>query len=104
MPVVGAAFLLAVGLCLAPRYCLARDGEFSSKPMSFNLKIDDFRNFGLDLFQIINADGIIVPGTADRLRELAKERGLIPGGTIYLNSAGGSLLEGMKLGGCPEPC
>jgi hypothetical protein len=66
--------------------------------MSFNLKIDDFRNFGLDLFQIINADGIIVPGTADRLRELAKERGLIPGGTIYLNSAGGSLLEGMKLG------
>ena len=66
--------------------------------MRFKITIDDFRKSGLDLFQIIYADGIIVPGTTDRLRELAKEKGLIPGGTIYLNSAGGSLIEGMRLG------
>jgi hypothetical protein len=91
--------ILLIGfLFLVPGNSIAGDKDLSSKPMSFDFKVDDFRQVGLDLFQLIRADGVIAPGTADRLRELAKEKGLIRGGTIYLNSAGGSLVEGMKLG------
>lgn len=66
--------------------------------MTFSLVRSDYRSIGLDLYQIIYADGEITPGTADQLSAQLKAWGIIPGGWVYFNSIGGSPVEAMKLG------
>jgi hypothetical protein len=51
-----------------------------------------------NLVQYVFADGVITDGTADRLAEFLRKKNVQPGALVYLNSPGGSLGEGMKLG------
>ena len=66
--------------------------------MSFTLQERDLRpNFDLD--QWIFADGEISPGTFDKFQLFLKAHpSLIAGATVILNSPGGSVAEGIKLG------
>jgi hypothetical protein len=70
----------------------------SATDMSFALQERDLRpNFDLD--QWVFADGEIVPGTFDRFQSFLKAHpSLIAGATVILNSPGGSVAEGIKLG------
>jgi hypothetical protein len=71
----------------------------SATDMSFSLEERDLRpNFDLD--QWIFADGEISPGTFDKFQLFLKAHpSLIAGATVILNSPGGSVAEGIKLGG-----
>lgn len=70
----------------------------SSKDMSFTLQQKDLRpNF--DLYQWIFADGEIVPGTSQKFQSFVRANpSLIEGATVILNSPGGSVEEGIRLG------
>ena len=70
----------------------------SAADMSFTLQERDLRpNFDLD--QWIFADGEIVPGTFDKFQSFVKAHpSLIADATVILNSPGGSVTEGIKLG------
>jgi hypothetical protein len=70
----------------------------SAADMSFTLQERDLRpNFDLD--QWIFADGEIVPGTFDKFQSFVKAHpSLIADATVILNSPGGSVAEGIKLG------
>jgi hypothetical protein len=70
----------------------------SATDMSFALQERDLRpNFDLD--QWVFADGEIVPGTFDKFQSFLKAHpSLIAGATVILNSPGGSVAEGIKLG------
>ena len=66
--------------------------------MSFTLQQKDLRpNF--DLYQWIFADGEIVPGTSQKFQSFVRANpSLIEGATVILNSPGGSVEEGIRLG------
>jgi len=49
-------------------------------------------------FRHINAFGPIVRGDADRLLKLVQSAGVSPRTTVYINSSGGDVEEGIKLG------
>jgi hypothetical protein len=69
-----------------------------AKEMTFSLEQKDLRpNF--DLYQWIFADGDIVQGTAGKFKSFVGQNPeLLKGATIILNSAGGSVVEGLELG------
>lgn|GEM_PF-6917397 len=73
--------------------CEAADGY-----MKFSFERDDFRKYGLGLYQVIHAEGPISEGTAGSLRIFAKENKIRPGGAIYFQSRGGDLSEAIRLG------
>lgn len=66
--------------------------------MSFTFKREDYRKYGLGLYQVIHASGTINEGTFDRLKVFAADNNIEPGGEIYLNSTTGNRLEGIRLG------
>ncbi len=66
--------------------------------MDFSFQREDYRKYGLGLFQIIHANGAINDGTVDKLKVFVAEHNIGAGGEIYLNSATGNRLEGMRLG------
>ena len=69
-----------------------------AKDMTFTLEEKDLRPT-FDLFQWIFADGEITTGTVERFRNFVRSHPqLIDGATVFLNSPGGSLLEGIRLG------
>lgn len=70
----------------------------SSKPMTFTLERTDARPVGLDLYQVVWADGEITADTGKQLRLWAASNSLIPGAYVYLNSPGGSVIGGLQLG------
>jgi hypothetical protein len=65
--------------------------------MEFSLRKSDFRPF-LDLYQIIYAAGEIKTGDTKSFEELCSNYALIPGASVYFDSNGGSLYEGLLLG------
>ena len=69
-----------------------------AKDMTFSLQQRDLRpNF--DFEQLIFADGDIVQGTTDKFKSFVHSNpGLIAGATVILNSNGGSVVEGIRLG------
>src|SRR5439155_18264315 len=80
--------LLATASMFAAHPALAKD-------MTFALERTDARSIGLDLYQIIWADGEITSSTGNEFRAWAKRQALIPGAAVYLNSPGGSVVGGM---------
>lgn len=66
--------------------------------MRFTFQREDYRKYGLGLYQVIHANGTITDGTYDRLKIFAQENNIHPGGEIYLNSQTGNRLEGMRIG------
>src|SRR4051794_27168986 len=66
--------------------------------MDFEFARADFRAFGFDLFQTIYATGPLVAGDAARLEALLDAWEVIPGGGVVIDSTGGSVGEGLKLG------
>lgn len=83
-------------LLLLPAPLHAEDAPPS--PMSFTFEREDYRKYGLGLYQVIHASGAITEGTVDKLTVFAAERHIEPGGEIYFDSSGGNRLEGMRLG------
>ena len=84
-------FVLVALICLV-------GWQASAKEMSFTLQEKDLRP-NLDLLQWIFADGDIVPGTTDRFTAFVNANPqLLRGATVILNSPGGSVSEGMRLG------
>src|SRR4051794_28140556 len=70
-----------------------------AEPMEFTVQRSDFREHGFGLHFLLYGSGDIEPGTVARLRAFV-DRNRVTGGivTLYLNSPGGSLAEGMSLG------
>jgi hypothetical protein len=88
------AILRGLTLCFG---LTAFAGFTLAKEMTFTLVRHDYRP-RFDLVQDIYADGEIVPGTTERLTKQTRFWGIIPGGVVYFNSPGGSVIEAMKLG------
>jgi hypothetical protein len=65
--------------------------------MAFSLYRIDMRP-RLDLIQQVYASGDITSDTAEKFKTFVRSKNLIPGATVILDSAGGSLLGGMRLG------
>ena len=66
--------------------------------MAFTLQQEDLRP-DFDLHQWIFADGELTPGTAERFHAFVEANpGLLDHATVYLNSPGGSVDEGIALG------
>ena len=83
--------LVILGIFVAP--CLSvGSAQAASEPMTFSLWRADYRPRA-GLVQAVYADGTIEPGTAERFKDFLKANKLEPGGTVYLNSPGGSLVE-----------
>ena len=87
--------LLAIAMTLLQ---LSYASIASAKDMSFSLQQKDLRpNF--DFYQWIFADGEIVPGTTQKFQSFVRANpSLIGGATVILNSPGGSVEEGIRLG------
>jgi hypothetical protein len=67
--------------------------------MDFTFKRSDQRALGFGLHVFIYGTGDITPGTTARLRDFLQRNRISEGVlTLYLNSSGGSLGEGMTLG------
>lgn len=77
--------------------CPAAAKPAAQDEMKFTLYYSDWRP-QFDLIQIVYAEGVITPGTTERFKAFLKAKKLIPGGKVMLDSPGGSLVEGMKLG------
>lgn len=89
--------LKLVAASLMALFCTSMTAA-NANPMSFTLERTDARSVGLDLFQIIFADGEITAQTGKQFREWAAANQLIPGATVYFNSPGGSVVGGLQLG------
>jgi hypothetical protein len=71
--------------------------DHDAEPMKFSLYRADLRpQFGL--IQDVYASGVIVSGTASAFTAFVQAHGVAPGGTVLLDSPGGLLDEGLKLG------
>ncbi len=66
--------------------------------MTFTFQREDYRKYGLGLYQVIHASGAITEGTADALKIFIQENHIEPGGEIYFNSATGNRIEGIRMG------
>ena len=66
--------------------------------MSFIFEENDFRWMGMGLRQTIYADGVIILGTAARLKDVLDAHRVIPGAMIDFNSPGGNLQEALRVG------
>jgi ATP-dependent protease ClpP protease subunit len=83
-------------LCFLSLFIFA--GTAFAADMRFTLQERDLRP-DFDLDQWIFADGEIVPGTFDKFQSFVKAHpSLIADATVVLNSPGGSVAEGIKLG------
>lgn len=88
---------LALSLLLAlPLPAFAADESVPS--MDFTFQREDYRKYGLGLYQVIHARGTITDGTTEKLKIFAAENRIEPGGEIYLESTTGNRLEGMRMG------
>lgn len=66
--------------------------------MTFSLDRTDGRSIGLDLYQLVYAEGQIASDTGEQFRAWSAEQKLIPGAYVYFNSPGGSVIGGLQLG------
>jgi len=69
-----------------------------AKEMTFLVQVNDMRQLGFDRSQLIYAEGEISAGTTKRFMDTVGKHKLIEGATVILNSPGGLLDEGMRLG------
>lgn len=79
---------------------LVGHAAFADAPpqMSFLYTRSDLRMMDMGIRETVYADGVVTPGTAERLRAFLQTHEMLPGSSVMMNSPGGNLEEGMKLG------